>query len=153
MPYTLKSMINNTFESNDLNVGKQYSMTSSIYNDNDITIDVLREYQDKFSHNRVLFTINSIILTVTHFCKTTFYILYNLKNQDNIVIITEYIRRYKAFVDYAIFFNEEMENFNVIVNYLYDYFFKNKPIPSKFSLIRLFVSYNNIITILDNNLE
>lgn len=116
-------------------------MAASFCTDNNnLTLDVIREYQDNFSHNRVLYVVHSIILSVTHFCKTTFYNLNSLKYHGNNLLIRDYIKRYKAFVDYTTYFNEQMENLNIIINYLYDYFFKNKPIQVKFSFIRVFVS-------------
>lgn len=122
----------------DLN--KKFSESVLTNNTDDLNLDVINDRQELFSSNRVIFLTNSIILTVTHFCRTTYNIINSSRAAEAHVFLNEYSRRYKAYIDYAIYLNEELENLNVVINYLYDYFFKQRPVFSKFSFLRMLVS-------------
>ncbi len=122
-------------------MNKQYSVSytfNSLSYENDISCDIVREYQEAFRNNKLLYIAYSIMLYVTHFCQTTHYLLSSLKASDE-YIVKEYIRRYNSFIDFAINFNEQLENINVMMNYCYDYIFKNKPLFVKFSFLRMFI--------------
>lgn len=120
-------------------MNKQYSISYSLFSENEISLDDIKAFQEGFSNNKLLYLVHSIILSVTHFCKTTFFIINHLKANDNKILLV-YIRKYKEFVDFSCYFNEQMENINVMINYLYDYFFYNRPIFAKFSFLKMFVS-------------
>jgi hypothetical protein len=56
------------------------------------------------------------------------------------IFLNEYIKRSKSFFEAASTLNEEMENFNVLINYLYESFFPNYPCFPKFSIYRFMVT-------------
>ncbi len=56
------------------------------------------------------------------------------------IFLNEYLKRSKSFFEAAGGLNEEMENFNVLINYLYESFFPNYPCFPKFSIYRLMVT-------------
>jgi len=55
------------------------------------------------------------------------------------MFVNEYVKRYKSFVDTAIYMNDYLENLNVIVNYVYDILWKGFPSFPKFSILRFMV--------------
>lgn len=61
------------------------------------------------------------------------------QNTSDQLFLSEYLKRYKSFFDAAIHINEEMENLNVLVNYLYENSFQHYPSTPKFSIYRLMV--------------
>lgn len=108
---------------------------------NKSTIKALQE--DK-SSNRLLFIINSIYLTIVHFCKTSRELIkysYSLSeyHKKPEIFVDEYLKRYKAFIDVSIYLNDYLENLNVIMNYTYEYFWENYQTFPKFSILRLMV--------------
>lgn len=139
------NQINTNYDSNninmDLEMNKQYSVSytyNSLSYENEISCEIIREYQEAFRNNKLLYISYSIMLYITHFCQTTHYLLSSLKASDE-YIVKEYIRRYNSFIDFAINFNEQLENINVMLNYSYDYIFKNRPLFVKFSFLRMFI--------------
>lgn len=122
---------------NDLN--KKYSEVK-FNNEENLTLDIIKEYQEFNCNNKLLFLIHSLILSITHFCKTTYYMIYNNKNSNSFIFLNEYIKRYKSYVDFATYMNTKLENINVSINYLYDYFYKYRDGYAKFTILRMFVS-------------
>jgi hypothetical protein len=69
---------------------------------------------------------------------------------NDLLIMNEYIKRYKAYVDSSISMNQYLENLNVIINYVYDFTFSsreckmNKEGAPKFSIFRMMIGlWNN----------
>lgn len=78
---------------------------------------VIKELQN--NSNDLIFLLNSLFLTIIHFCKVTY--LYIMIHQNNdILFLDEYNKRFKSYVEAAIHLNNYLENLNVIVNYCYD---------------------------------
>jgi hypothetical protein len=50
-----------------------------------------------------------------------------------------YIKRYKAYIESAVYINELLENLNVLVNYLYETLYSDYPKNPKFSIYRLMI--------------
>lgn len=98
--------------------------------------------EEKQSSNKpvVIFILNSIILTLTHFCKSSFHFLNSIRGAEPKVLLNEYYKRYAAYLDAAITMNASLENLNVVVNYCYEYIFTGANNSPKFSIFRLFVS-------------
>lgn len=86
----------------------------------------------------LLYLITNIVL---HFSKVTCIYLqeYNKSSRE---FISEYTKRYQSFIDFVLHFNEEMENFNLYINYLYDFHYPQNTKNPKFSLMKLLVSSN-----------
>lgn len=138
--------------SNINNFGKQYRAKYKDYIP--LEKDFIIKSQEK--NNHLIFILNSIILTITHFCRTTFHIINSIRGSSSKVILNEYYKRYKAYFDCASNMNSELENLNIIVNYICEYItskgyltseFNNKygilgVSQPKFSIFRLFVSLN-----------
>lgn len=114
------------------------SIFSTTYTDNFTA--KLEDNLNKISRNHhLLGLLNSIVLSLTYFCKIS--LQYIMKYQHNHHLFLDcFIKRYKAYVDAAIHFNEQMENLNVLVNYCYETIFKDYPKDPKFSIYRLMVS-------------
>lgn len=101
------------------------------------------ECQASFRKNRVLYVVYSMILTVTHFCRTTFNILLSNRQVKAHIFLNEYSKRFRSYIEFAAHINEQLENINVLVNYAYDSVFNEKEqIFPKFSVLRLFVRKN-----------
>lgn len=126
----------------DLDLAPSDKNFSSILNHTsyEITPRLELECQASFRKNRILYTVYSIVLTVTHFCKTTCNVLLSNKQIKAHLFLTEYGKRFKSYVEFATYLNENLENLNVIVNYAYDTIFNDKDqVYPKFSVLRLFV--------------
>ena len=103
-----------------------------------ISADSLNKLEMGTTHCRILFALNCLSLSITHFCKISFSYLFKYINDDN-MFVNEYVKRYKSFVDTAIYMNDYLENLNVIVNYVYDILWKGFPSFPKFSILRFMV--------------
>lgn len=76
---------------------------------------------------------DSLTLSVTHFCQLSYN--YITKYSDK-YLINDYVKRYKSYVDASVHLNEYLENFNVLVNSVYEQLSNNSVSP-KFSIFRL----------------
>ena len=108
---------------------------------------VIKELQN--NSNDLIFLLNSLFLTIIHFCKVTY--LYIMIHQNNdILFLDEYNKRFKSYVEAAIHLNNYLENLNVIVNYCYDLLPLNRNIQNsgnlnqpKFSILRyMMITWN-----------
>jgi hypothetical protein len=88
--------------------------------------------------NHLLSLLNSIVLTFTYFCKISLQYMIKYQHNDHLFLDC-FIKRYKSYVESAIYINEQMENLNVIVNYAYETMYKDYPKNPKFSIYRLMV--------------
>jgi hypothetical protein len=107
------------------------------------------------NNNSVLYLLNSIVLSLTYFCKLNYMMICKYSYNDGLYM-DSYIKRYKNFVESAIYLNEIFENLNVLVNYLYESLFKGCPGRPKFSIYRMMIiiwnrEVNNRLTDLKND--
>jgi hypothetical protein len=121
--------------------------TSFRYPPYNLSIGLITEIISKFQDNGVLSFFTTFIFSVTYFCKLTFKIILSSSSDDS-NFLNEYIKRvqfdliqHKSYTDTAIYLNDYLENFNVVVNYLYENSFKNYPDFPKFSVFRLMVGF------------
>lgn len=98
---------------------------------------IIEDYQIKSSNN-ILCLLHSIVLTMVHFCKLSFQYIIKYQNDEKF-FLDSIIKRYSSFVEAAIYINENLENINVVVNYLYETLFKDCPNNPKFSIYRLMI--------------
>lgn len=89
--------------------------------------------------NILITTLYSIIFTITHFCTTSFHVLNSIRGGEPKILLNEYYKRYKAFVDVAQHSNNQLENINILVNYIYDYYHNSSNAFPKFSILRMFL--------------
>ena len=57
--------------------------------------------------NRTLFILNCILLSITHFCKLSYYCIKKYVNNDQ-AFFNEYIKRYNSFIESAIYLNDQI---------------------------------------------
>ena len=98
---------------------------------------LIEEYQIKNS-NHILSLLNSIVLTLTFFCKLSYRYIIKYQHNDRLFIDC-FIKRYKSYVEACTYLNKTLENLNVLVNYLYETLFKDHPNNPKFSIYRLMI--------------
>jgi hypothetical protein len=98
---------------------------------------IIEDYQIKNS-NHILCLLHSIVLTMVHFCKLSFQYIIKYQNDEKF-FLDSFIKRYQSYVEAAIYINENLENINVVVNYLYETLFKDYPNNPKFSIYRLMI--------------
>jgi hypothetical protein len=137
--HSTQTLFNNnnayTSSSNCLNEDL-YSIFSTTCTDT-FSAKLIEEHQIKNS-NHILSLLNSIILTLTYFCKLSLNYINKYQNKESL-FLDSYIKRYKAYVEAAISLNENLENLNVIVNYLYQTLYSDYPSNPKFSIYRLMI--------------
>ena len=87
-----------------------------------------------------------LYLSLTFFCMFTYLEIINSKNSD-FLLLDNFIKRYKSFVDGSIYINNSLENLNVIINLIYEKLFNgSESIEPKFSIYRLMlILYNRLI--------
>jgi hypothetical protein len=108
-----------------------------VYDEKLINFECLKKTFD--TDNRLLFILNCINLSVTQFCQLSYNYINKYEQYDQF-FINEYTKRYRSYVEAAIYLNEYLENLNVLVNYVYD---ANEQIYStlpKFSVMRLMMT-------------
>jgi hypothetical protein len=109
------------------------------------------------NQNPLNFILNSIFSKISIFCKFSYeYIkkyqnnnnnttFQNSNSSDNInhildqLLLDEYLKRSKSYFEAAKYLDEQLENLNVVVNYIYENEFKNYPCFPKFSFYRFMV--------------
>jgi hypothetical protein len=104
-----------------------------------INLEGVRKVNAVNPDNRLLFILNSLNLSVTHFCQLSFNYIRKFEQFDQF-FINEYTKRYRSYVEAAIYLNDYLENLNVLVNYVYDtneQFYSTLP---KFSVMRLMMT-------------
>ena len=96
--------------------------------------------------NPLITLLITLYLTITFFCVFTYLEIVNYKNSE-FLLLDNFIKRYKSFVDVAIYINNNLENLNVLVNLLYEKFLNGyKSLEPKFSIHRLMIIlYNRIV--------
>ena len=102
---------------------------------------------NKINKNSVIRLLELIYISICYFCIITFIEIVQNKDQS-FLYLDNFIKRYKSYVDAAILINNKMENFNVIINLLYDKYcgVDNNEIFPKFSIYRLMmILYYRII--------
>lgn len=122
----------------DEDLDKQHSHTPNQDINFDITLETIASYQESFAHNKLIYLTHSLILTITHFCRTVRNLILIYKHQKDIQFVNEYLRRYRAFIDYAIYLNGRLQNINAAINICYELLFNKVQIP-KFSILRMLV--------------
>lgn len=135
----IESFISSEQPNNDLN--KRFSHNGTEFTKCELSIESIKAYQENFSHNRLLYLIHSLVLTVTHYCRTISSIIMLSKNGSDELLMKEYLIRYNAFIDLSIYLNSQLENVNVLVNLCADNLFKNQATTPKFSVLRVMVSF------------
>lgn len=116
-----------------------FSMFSTTFTDTLYTSKIIEECQIKNS-NHILSLLNSIVLTITFFCKLSFNFINKFSHVEPLFLDC-YVKKYKSYLEAAIKINQISENLNVIVNYLYETIHKDYPKNPKFSMYRLMVNY------------
>ena len=112
--------------------------------------DYFREiYRDRIENkqgNPLITLLITLYLSISFFCMFQYLEIINCKNYD-FLLLDNFIKRYKSFVDGAIYINNNLENLNVIINLIYEQLFNGcKSIEPKFSIYRLMlILYNRII--------
>lgn len=119
---------------------KRFSQTANEFTKAELSIQTIITYQEEFSHNRLLYLIHCLVLTLTHYCRTIASVIMLSKNYANELIMKEYILRYSAYIDLAMHMNSQLENINVLVNSCSDNLFKTHIATPKFSILRVMVS-------------
>ena len=96
--------------------------------------------------NPLITLLITLYLSISFFCMFQYLEIINCKNYD-FLLLDNFIKRYKSFVDGAININNNLENLNVIINLIYEELFNgSKSIEPKFSIYRLMlILYNRII--------
>ena len=96
--------------------------------------------------NPLITLLITLYLTISFFCVFTYLEIVNFKNSD-FLLLDNFIKRYKSFVDGAIYINNNLENLNVLINLLYEKFLNgSKSLEPKFSIYRLMIIlYNRIV--------
>lgn len=110
-----------------------YNTTSEI----NISSKLISKLQNQ-TNSRLIFILNCLNLTVTHFCQVSYGYIMKYFNNDTL-FLNEYTKRYKSFVDSATYLNDYLENLNVLVNYSYEILHENLPCFPKFSVLRLMI--------------
>lgn len=119
-----------------------------------ITVDFVKSQLSNES-NQLFSILKCLCMTLMFYCQYTMmylYHTYNIPSNPNI-LLNEYLKRYKNYVETAIELNNQLENVNVFVNYLYESFFPNYPTFPKFSVFRMsMLIWNNEMTnLIDDN--
>jgi hypothetical protein len=97
---------------------------------------VIAELQN--NSNDIIFILNSLFLTIIHFCKVSYSYIMIHQNND-VIFLNEYIKRCKSYVEAAIHLNTFLENLNVLVNFSYDLLNQNSHRQPKFSVLRFMI--------------
>lgn len=117
------------------------------------------EMENSSDNHAIINVLIGIYKHIIYFCKHSFnYILkYGNKSEEGSQVndqyfFDEYIKRYKSFTDAAIHINEQLENLNVLVNYLYESNFQNFSCFPKFTVYRLCMTvwFQEVLTPLAN---
>lgn len=119
-----------------------------------ITIDFIKE-QLANEANILFFILKCLCMTLMFHCQYTMtYLYHSFHSIDNPnILLSEYLKRYKNYVETAIDLNDQLENVNVAMNYLYESFFSNYPSFPKFSIFRMcmLIWNNEMNTLIDDN--
>ena len=97
--------------------------------------------------NSLILLLELIYLNICYFCIITFTEIVSNKDQT-FLYLDNFIKRYKSYVDAAILINKKMENFNVLINLLFEKYcnIDNSTFYPKFSIYRLMmIMYYRII--------
>jgi hypothetical protein len=96
--------------------------------------------------NPLITLLITFYFSITFFCMFTYLEIINSKNSD-FLLLDNFIKRYKSFVEGSIYINNNLENLNVIINLIYEKLFNgSESIEPKFSLYRLMlILYNRIV--------
>ena len=96
--------------------------------------------------NPLITLLLTFYLSITFFCMFTYLEIINSKNSD-FLLLDNFIKRYKSFVDGSIYINNNLENLNVIINLIYEKLFNgSESIEPKFSIYRLMlILYNRLV--------
>jgi hypothetical protein len=100
---------------------------------------LVSDLKNNKNDNRLLFILNNLNLSITHFCQLSYNYIHEVGKNDQI-FINEYTKRYRSYVEAAIYLNDYLENLNVLVNYVYE---TNEQIYTtlpKFSVMRLMMT-------------
>ena len=106
-------------------------------------------YRDRIINkqgNPLITLLITLYLSISFFCMFQYLEIINCKNYD-FLLLDNFIKRYKSFVDGAININNNLENLNVIINLIYEELFNgSKSFEPKFSIYRLMlILYNRLI--------
>ena len=102
-----------------------------------ISDDIINNLLEK-EENPLLYTVKLISITITVFCRENMcYLNSTFKENKNVELIKEYIKRFNNFVQVAKYINSQCENINIVMNYLDKDILKNYPHFPKFSIFRL----------------
>jgi hypothetical protein len=113
-----------------------FSIDLSEENNLDLELKSLININSKETDGLV-FVLNSIYLTLTHFCRYSYKFIKKFSENDY-NFLKEYYQRYKAFSEAATFIDSYLENLNVLVNLIYEKINKDdaENFP-KFSVLRM----------------
>lgn len=133
---------NNNFNSNSMKIDDLNSNNTRFYKKKHISN--LQEEVSSFDVNYysdypIIYLLKIIEFSVKHFCILTFEALNSIRGSEPKILLNEYYKRYKAFVDATTYLNTYLENFNVAINIISEYLFPGRSTFPKFSVFRLFV--------------
>ena len=129
-----------------LNMSFNY-IINFVYNCTKYFNEFFNQSKNNTNKNSVIILLELIYISICYFCILTFIEIVQNKEQS-FLYLDNFIKRYKSYVDAAILINKKMENYNVIINLLYDKYcnINNKKIFPKFSIYRLMmILYYRII--------
>lgn len=123
------------------------SILEFCYNCTNFYSDYLKQCLYNNNKNSLILLLELIYLTICYFCIITFTEIVSNKDQT-FLYLDNFIKRYKSYVDAAILINKKMENFNVLINLLFEKYcnIDNSTFYPKFSIYRLMmIMYYRII--------
>jgi hypothetical protein len=119
---------------------------------------IKNNYFPSENQNPLNLIINSIFTKISIFCKFSYEYIKKYQNHNNNnnttqnsnssdnqneildqLLLDEYLKRSKSYFEAAKYLDEQLENLNVVVNYIYENEFKNYPCFPKFSFYRFMV--------------
>jgi hypothetical protein len=116
-----------------------YNLSILVSDDNNINFENILQVQNSNTDNRLLFILNNLNLSLTHFCQLSFNYINKYENYDH-AFINEYTKRYRSYVDTAMYLNDYLENLNVLVNCVYDVNEQIYTTLPKFSVMRFMMT-------------
>ena len=107
--------------------------------------EIYRERIINKNGNPLITLLITLFLSISYFCMLTYLEIINQNSE--ILLLDNFIKRYKSFVDGAIHINNKLENLNVIINLIYEKLLNgSQSLEPKFSIYRLMlILYNRII--------
>lgn len=104
-----------------------------------ISYEDLKDSNDCDELSIIILVLGAICLTVKHYCQSAAQLISSINTENSQLILNEYLKRYKSFIDFAICFHQTYQNLSIIVNILMDTC-KSNHLCGGFSIINMLVS-------------